>query len=300
MKIKLYTFITVIFSLALSFSFISENHAVRRLASQKKPDAPVRLYILDGGTLENADPKRYQLDSSEVAINRFSVTCYLIVHPKGTLIWDTGTVPDSAWTYNGSPTSYNLVQPGFKRLITLVKPIKLQLSEIGYSPAEIKYIALSHYHYDHSANANEFKNSIWLVRQNERDSMFSNHTPPVTIPSTYAGLRNNKTQIITTDEYDVFGDGSVIIKSAPGHSPGHQVLFVRLKKTGNILIGGDLYHYPEERKLDRVPVFDFNQQQDRASRKIIEAFIKEKNAQLWIQHDFAANARLKKAPGYYE
>jgi glyoxylase-like metal-dependent hydrolase (beta-lactamase superfamily II) len=290
---------TAVFIIGLSYSFVASPDAVKTLNSPKQLTA-VRLYVLDGGTLENIDPKRYGLDSTEAAIHRFSVPCYLIVHPKGTLMWDTGTVADSAWTYTGSPVLYKLVQPGFQRDITLTKPIKLQLSEIGYSPADITYIALSHYHYDHSANANEFSKATWLVRQNERDSMFSKQMPPVTIPSTYAKLRNNNTQIITTDEFDVFGDGSVIIKSAPGHTPGHQVLFVSLKRSGNILIGGDLYHYPEERSLDRVPVFDFNQSQNRASRKIIEAFLKERNAQLWIQHDITANAKLKKAPDFYE
>jgi glyoxylase-like metal-dependent hydrolase (beta-lactamase superfamily II) len=290
---------TAVFIIGSSYHFVASNVATI-LAFQNKPSAAVRLYVLDGGILENIDPKRYNLDSSETAINRFSVPCFLILHPKGTLIWDTGTVPDSSWTYRGSPVFYKLDQLGIQRDITLTKPVKLQLSEVGFKPSDITYIALSHYHFDHTANANEFSNATWLVRQNERDSMFSKHIPPVTIPSTYAALRNNKTQIITTEEFDVFGDGSVIIRSAPGHTPGHQVLFVGLKKTGNILISGDLYHYPEERTLDRVPVFDFNQRQNRASRKIIEAYLKERNAQLWIQHDFGANSKLKKAPDFYE
>jgi hypothetical protein len=75
---------------------------------------------------------------------------------------------------------------------------------------------------------------------------------------------------------------------------------VKLAKTGGILLSGDLYHYPEERTLDRVPTFEFNQEQTRATRVAIDAFLKKTGAQLWIQHDFTANARLKKAPDYYE
>jgi glyoxylase-like metal-dependent hydrolase (beta-lactamase superfamily II) len=268
--------------------------------SGKNNQSTLRLYIFDGGTIENNDLRRYRLDSSEVAINRLSVPCYLIVHPKGTLIWETGSVPDSAWTYTGSPILYKLKLPTVQRDITLTKPVRMQLAEAGYSPSVIKYIALSHYHYDHTANANLFKNATWLVRQIEFDSMFAKQPPPITIPSTYSGLRNNKTVIITKEEFDVFGDGSVIIKSAPGHTPGHQVLFVRLKNTGNIVLSGDLYHYPEERTLDRLPVFDFSQEQNKASRKNIDEYLKAMNAQLWIQHDFGANSKLKKSPLFYD
>ncbi len=106
--------------------------------------------------------------------------------------------------------------------------------------------------------------------------------------------------IITKDEYDVFGDGTVVIKSAPGHSPDHQVLFLKLAKTGPVLLSGDLYHYPEERRLNRFPTTEFNLQQTIASRAAIEAFLKKTGAQLWIQHDFTGNAKLKKSPDYYE
>ena len=99
---------------------------------------------------------------------------------------------------------------------------------------------------------------------------------------------------------DVFGDGSVIIKSAPGHTQGHQVLYVKLAKTGGVLLSGDLYHYPAEKMLDRVPTFEFSQEQTRASRVAVDAFMKKTGAQLWIQHDFEGNSKLKKSPQYYE
>ena len=77
-------------------------------------------------------------------------------------------------------------------------------------------------------------------------------------------------------------------------------MYVNLAKTGGVVLSGDLYHYPEERTLNRVPTFEFNQEQTRATRVAVDAFLKTTGAQLWIQHDFATNARLKKAPGYYE
>jgi len=75
---------------------------------------------------------------------------------------------------------------------------------------------------------------------------------------------------------------------------------VKLPETGDVVLSGDLYHYPEERMLDRVPTFEFDQEQTRATRAAIEAFLVQTGAQLWIQHDINGNARLKKAPHYYE
>jgi glyoxylase-like metal-dependent hydrolase (beta-lactamase superfamily II) len=130
--------------------------------------------------------------------------------------------------------------------------------------------------------------------------MFAQNAPGTTQPSTYASLRTAKTVILEDDRYDVFGDGSVIIKWAPGHTPGHQVLYVKLSRTGPVLLSGDLYHYPEERVLDRVPTFEFNAAQTRTSGVAVDSFLKKTRAQLWIEHDFNGNAKLKKAPEHYE
>jgi N-acyl homoserine lactone hydrolase len=65
-------------------------------------------------------------------------------------------------------------------------------------------------------------------------------------------------------------------------------------------LSGDLYHYPEERKLNLIPTTEFNADQTVASRAAVEAFLKKTGAQLWIQHDFNGNAKLKKAPSFYE
>ena len=98
---------------------------------------------------------------------------------------------------------------------------------------------------------------------------------PIIATATFSALKNAKTTIIKTDDYDVFGDGTVIIKSAPGHTPGHQVLFLKLAKTGPLLVAGDLYHYPEERTTGNVPTFEYNKEQSLASRAKIEAFLKQ-------------------------
>jgi glyoxylase-like metal-dependent hydrolase (beta-lactamase superfamily II) len=278
-----------------------EHRAPPATSSQKSSQQSLRLYVFDCGTLHIADLGRFSLKPTEVATSDLAVACFLVVHPNGTLMWDVGAVPDADWTPTGSRLVHRLELPeGQSRDIDLIKPLAVQLKEAGYSAGQITYLALSHYHYDHTANANDFASSTWLVRKEERDAMFADKAPGTTQPSSYAALRNAKTVLIQTADYDVFGDETVVIKSAPGHTPGHQVLALKLVHSGRILLSGDLYHYPEERKLDRVPTFEFNADQTRASREAVEEFLRRTGAQLWIQHDFLSNAELKKSPAYYD
>jgi len=266
---------------------------------QRPPLTSPRLYVFDCGRLEG-DPVRFNLKREEMATTDMSVACYLVAHPKGNLIWDTGAVPDADVKSENQPTRYHIILPNTERYVTLTKSLKRQLAEAGYTPKDINYLALSHYHWDHTANNNDFAHATWLVRQVERDAMFSAKLPDLVQASTYSALKNSKTVIIKTDDYDVFGDATVVIKSAPGHTPGHQVLLVTLAKTGPVVLSGDLYHYPEERTLDRVPTFDADAAQNRKARAAIDALVTSHRAQLWIQHDFKGNAALKKGPAFYD
>ena len=221
--------------------------------------------------------------------------CYLIVHPRGTMMWDTGEIPDA--DFKGNPTTAGAYR--------ITQPLLPQLAALGYTPADITYLALSHYHGDHVSNANAFAGSTWIVEEIERTAMFANQdgkakggTAPN--PAFYGKLENSKTILLHGEDHDVFGDGTVVIKFTPGHTPGHQSLFLKFAKTGPVVISGDLYHYPEERTLGLVPGFDFNADQTRKSRADMEAFLKKSGAKLWIQHSTTDNAKLKKAPEYYE
>ena len=263
------------------------------------PPTSLRLYVFDCGTMR-ADPARFRLERSEIATDVLATPCFMVAHPRGTLMWDVGAVPDADWMPTGGPVAHHLVLPDQStRDLTLTKPLLAQMAEIGYQPADITYLALSHYHWDHIANANTFANANWLVRQIERDLMFA-EMPPVTLPANYAQLKNSKTVIIEGEDHDVFGDGTVVIKSVPGHTPGHQILYLKLPRTGDVVLSGDLYHFPEARALKRVPTFDYDQTMTPVTREKAEAFLASTGAKLWIQHDSALIASLKKAPEYYD
>ena len=267
--------------------------AVVLLSRAQKTAAPVtslRVYLFDCGLIKGEDPLTYGLNQGDVKNADMVVPCYLIVHPKGTLMWDVGVIPDSAFK-GGKPVT----EEG--DTVSSPKPLLPQLAALGYPAENITYIAFSHYHFDHTANANAFAGSTWLVHAAERDAMF---TASPEHQATYSRLRNSKTIVLPNTDYDVFGDGTVVIKYAPGHTPGHQVLALRLPKTGPVLIAGDLWHYAAERTAARPPGGEANKEETLASRAAMEAYLKQSGAQLWIEHDPATFNRLKKAPDYID
>src|SRR6185436_13539768 len=127
---------------------ISATALTLRVDAQAKPDPPksVRLYVFDGGVLES-DPARYKMTKEDVGTTQLSVAAYLVVHPKGVLMWDTGAITDADWKPTGKPSVQTLKLPdGQGRQVTLTSPLLAQLKAAGYTPADVNYLALSHYH----------------------------------------------------------------------------------------------------------------------------------------------------------
>ena len=277
----------VIACVILAFIAAAVPSAQQQRAAVKTP----RLYIFDNGAIKGLDPKLFNFTREELKEVDFRNTSYLIVHPRGALMFDSGAVEDGH--FKGD-------QPVTEGIMSATRPLLPQLKEAGYTPADVTYFAMSHYHSDHTANANAFEGATWIVQKAERDFMFAEKPAGIIQPTHYSALKTSKTKVLDNEDFDVFGDGTVVVKSAPGHTPGHQVLFVKLAKTGPVVLAGDLYHYPEERTTGRVPTFEFNVEQSKASRQKIEAFVKQAGAQLWIEHDIATHAALPKAPKYLE
>src|SRR5271167_4298997 len=167
------------------------------------PVTSLRVYLFDCGLIKGENPLEYGLNKGDVKNPDMVVPCYLIVHPKGTLMWDAGVIPDSAFKGDAPAT-----QTDGSDVESSPRPLLPQLAALGYPPENITYIAFSHYHSDHVANANAFAGSTWLVHTAERDAMFAAKPED---QSTYSRLRNSKTVILPNTDYDVFGDGTVVI-----------------------------------------------------------------------------------------
>jgi glyoxylase-like metal-dependent hydrolase (beta-lactamase superfamily II) len=249
-----------------------------------------RLYVIDCGTLITNRPEEYNLTRDEVADTNMSVACFLVIHPKGILLFDTGLSDRIV----GRPVYENAVF-GYGQI--KFNTLKGQLADIGVAPSDITYLALSHSHFDHVGNVNDYAGSIWLAQKAQVDTMFGAHAKP-DAAGDFSALAHART-IVFTGDHDVFGDGTVILKFAPGHTPGHQVLYVKLAKTGGVVLAGDLYHYAEERTLHRMPPHELKTATP-ASRAMIDEFLISQKAQLWIGHSIAFFKDAIKSPGWYE
>src|SRR5215471_6760902 len=282
-------------ALSAAISFLP---ATAPTASAAAAPQSLRLYVLDCGKITPPNADAYGFKPSELVTMNMITPCFLIVHPRGSLMWDTGEIQDSAFKNGVSPQKLNN--------FTVDRPLLPQLAAIGYTPANITYMALSHYHGDHVANASLFAGSTWIVQKADRDPILAPRPDPqpavgrVPDPKFFEGLANSKTVLLNGEDHDVFGDGTVVIKSTPGHTPGHQSLFLKLANTGNVLLSGDLYHYPEEMTYKKVPLTDPDREQTAKSRERIEEFVKQNHAQLWIQHDYNAGSKRRIAPAFYD
>lgn len=253
----------------------------------------MRLYVFNCGSIETLDVSAFHPGIGSGERKLLTNSCYLVVHPKGSLMWDAG-LPDALVHIPEGKTMYKIFN--FRVTKTLVS----QFKEIGYAPEAVEYLGISHMHGDHNGNANLFPRATLLMQKEEYAAAFGPDPSKYGFdPSGYPTLQSNPVKKLEGD-YDVFGDGSVIIKRTLGHTPGHQALYVKLPKTGNILLSGDLVHFTDNWVHKRVPGFNFDKERSAKTMQEVEEFLKANNATLWIQHDLEQNAGIKHAPSYYE
>ncbi|MBN8884285.1 MAG: N-acyl homoserine lactonase family protein [Rudaea sp.] len=257
------------------------------------PDDDVRLYALDCGHLDFKSLGMFS-DTGEYdgRPGRIVAPCYLIRHPAGWMLWDTGLGDRIAQSPQGVDLLDGLVHE--QVTVTLVS----QLNALGLAPKDIRVIAFSHLHEDHVGNANLFaKTSTWIVNDKELAWAKSDPSPLRVDPALFSGVDSADVKHIDGD-IDVFGDGRVIILKAPGHTPGHQVLLLRLKKSGAVLLTGGLYPLRESRGQRRVPAINVSRADTLASMERIEKIAANQKARVVAQGDPADFAALPKFPAY--
>lgn len=253
----------------------------------------VRLYAFDCGHIEAMDLSLFDRGGAYDGRQASMVDmCFLIRHPGGDLLWDTG-IDDAI---NGSPDGL----PSGSMRFMMPRTLAVQLAELGLDAGDIEYLALSHSHYDHIGNAGDFASATWLVDEAERDFMFRDEARADTETFALYGALETADTIIFNEDYDVFGDGSVVIVQTPGHTPGHTSLLVRLAETGPVLLSGDLYHLAEARGKRTIPVFNTDPEQTLRSMDRFEALAESTGALIVIQHEPEDFARLPHSPAFLD
>ena len=202
-------------------------------------------------------------------------SCYVVRHGDRYLVWDTGNAMD------GAPDAPK---------VSLVD----QLARIGVKPEAVEFVGISHYHNDHTGQAASFPKATLLIGQGDWAVISADAPPAGGDAKSHAARRarfapwlagGSKVVPVTGDRYDVFGDGSVLLIDLPGHTPGHHGLLVRLERTGNVLLSGDVTHFRENYASDGVPTWNSNRADSLASLDRFRKTAKNLKATVIIQHD---------------
>ena len=257
-------------------------------------DASLQLYVFNCGDFRFPSVENFSVGDNETTVRDLVVPCYIIDHPRGTLLWDGGLPSATANTSGWQRDPETGVQ------VRMQQTLQSQLLEmdLGFDLTSIDLAAFSHIHYDHVGVANELTNAKWLVQRGDYDVVVKGGTVPAYDPALLAEIKERPTQVLDGD-YDVFGDGKVRLISATGHTPGHQVLYVELEDFGPLMLSGDLYHFRLSRDQRRVPMFNVDKNQTLEAMDKVEALVAETGATFWIEHDAALFETLKLAPNFY-
>ena len=257
-----------------------------------------KLYRLDCGHSRANDESVWTPGENVGRDIEFSSTCWLIKHGSEWLLWDSG-VPEAALNDpQGWSTLPKLIVYHLDRSLTD------QLAEIGLKPADIGRVAISHTHGDHIGNMGLFPNATVVMQRAEYNWIHSPNGPNDNVNQLMALARKlmgtpKNLELIDGDR-DVFGDGSVTLVSTPGHTPGHQSLLIHLKKSGFIVLSGDVVHLEENFRKNIVPSLNTDKAQSIASMQRIRQLIGAYKATLFINHDKSQTDRLRLLPAFYD
>lgn len=265
----------------------------------------MRLYVFSSGTL-TLDKSGLQTGATgKITV---PVAFFLIKHPKGNVLFDTGNndkiITDP--TYWG-PFIASL-DPGRAPDVA----IDAQLNKIGVKPSDINYVILGHMHLDHAGNVGKFPTATIVY---QRDEIVNAFWPKpgygcCYITADFAGLRNdvgqnqvNRQKVIELNgDLDLFGDGSIYIHRAVSHTPGSEMVVVRLPKTGAVVLTSDACYLMENLQKDILPsvalAYDPSGMLDAYSW--IKHLMSAEGADVIFAHDAETFKKHKQPPEYYE
>jgi N-acyl homoserine lactone hydrolase len=277
--------------------------------SQAAGPAGMKLYAFSSGGLTIAKSALQSgAPSTQVTV---PVGFFVVTHPMGNFLFDTGNNDKII----NDPSYWG---PFIKGLTPERGPdvaIDTQLRKINLTPDDIKYLAVGHMHLDHGGNVCKFPKAIFLVQRAEMKNAAwpEPGTAGPYIPGDVACLRNDLGEALPNKfkmeqlegDLDVFGDGSVILKSWPGHTPGSQMAIVRLPKTGTVILTSDNVYFSENVTKNLLPDVSlaYNPTGILKAYEYIRMLQGRENASFMTAHDLdgpAAKARTSHMPQVFE
>jgi len=216
----------------------------------------MQLYVFSSGRL-HLDKSIIQNGSSGKI--EVPVAFFLIKHPKGNVLFDCGN-NDKLIT---DPSYWGPLTAALDPERTPDIAIDTQLNKIGIKPADVKFVVLGHLHLDHAGNVGKFPDSTIVYQRDEIINAFW-PKPGLAGPyitSDFSMLRSDLGQpmpakvktIELSGDLDLFGDGSIYIHRAVSHTPGSQLMVVRLPKTGLVVLTSDVIYLKENLDKNLLP-----------------------------------------------
>jgi N-acyl homoserine lactone hydrolase len=268
---------------SLSTMILAAAFAAAPAGAQSAPE--ISLTRFDCGKTQTLnDVSRFSDVAAFKGLNiELTFSCYLIKHGNDYMVWDTGNPAASGATPAPTAPKTSLVE---------------QLAQLHLKPEQISFVGISHYHGDHVGQLASFPGATLLIGKGDWDFVNQAAAPnPAVNPANFTHWISGggKVEPLVGDK-DVFSDGSVIVLSTPGHTPGHHSLLVKLKDKGNVLITGDLAHFRENYDSNGVPTFNTSRAETLASLDRFKQLATNLNATVIIQHDARDIAKLPAFP----
>lgn len=208
------------------------------------------------------------------------IPSYLIEHPKGRLLFDTGIHPDCQHDPAGRVGAR--VAGLFDFDYRPGEEVSARLEAIDRDPGKIDLIVNSHFHFDHAGGNALIPNATMLVQRQE----WEHGIDPDLAAKRGFDRRDydlGHKRILADGEYDVFGDGSVVCVPTPGHTPGHQSLRLRLP-AGEIVLAADACYFCRTLRERRLPRYVFDRDQMHNSLEHL-AQLEAAGARIFFGHD---------------
>jgi glyoxylase-like metal-dependent hydrolase (beta-lactamase superfamily II) len=247
-----------------------------------------RIYALSCGTLE-FDRKLFFPDSAPGARLATPVSSYLVVHPRGRVLFDTGmhcNLPADPVGCLGERMAklFNVRSRAGEDVIG-------QLALLGLRPDDITHVVNSHFHFDHCGCNAFFPRATFLV---QRAEMAAARAPA----SNYSSRDwDHALQYRLLDgEHDVFGDGVVVLMPTPGHTAGHQSLRVRAGPGMEFVFAADACYTREHMDREVLPVAVWNAGEMTRSVALLRNLRERKGLTLLYGHDPGQWAEIPHAP----
>ena len=266
----------------------------------------MKLYVFSSGALTAA--KNFLQDQGPTNTIQIPVGFFVVMHPKGNVLFDTGN-NDKIIT---DPSYWGPFFKAYNPVVTPDVAIDAQLGKIGLKPDDIKYVVIGHLHLDHGGNVGKFPNSTVVVQKDEIRNAFWPEPGTATfyVLGDIMPLRNphgeavaNKFKMIQLEgDMDLFGDGSVVVKRWVGHTPGSQMMIVRLPKTGTIILTSDNVYLRENVEKNILPnvILAYDPGGILRAYEWIRYMQATEKADFFTAHDPDAFKALKKPPEFYE